>query len=326
MSTETGSPPRSRRARGHAADHLRRHAGPPPRPCRRDEPHRTPLDRTRRSSSFRPSVAGRGSSCAPAPRRGFAVSAPCAWRMGASSAPCSARSPAREPGCARDPSGYPDRHVHGAAVFLRDVDRRSRSPIAVAAARPRRTRCPRSTPPSPWATATSRPTSSLTSDGVLLAFHDSSLDRLTDRVGRIGQLSLDEVREADAGYTFSPDGGLTYPVSRHRDRDPDARGAAHALERRLPQHRRQGGRLGGSAGRARRPAGRVQPRVHRLVLRPPGCAHPGAGGGRICSSMGQVATAMAYAASRTGQDAAHSMPTASRCRSAGAGFGSTGAS
>ena len=33
----------------------------------------------------------------------------------------------------------------------------------------------------------------VTSDGVLLAFHDSSLDRLTDRVGRICQLILDEV-------------------------------------------------------------------------------------------------------------------------------------
>ena len=51
----------------------------------------------------------------------------------------------------------------------------------------------------------------LTSDGVLLAFHDSSLNRLTDRVGKICQLTLDEVREADAGYAFSPDGGLTYP-------------------------------------------------------------------------------------------------------------------
>src|ERR1700683_4772739 len=42
----------------------------------------------------------------------------------------------------------------------------------------------------------------LTRDGVLLAFHDSSLERLTDRAGRIGELSLAEVREADAGYSF----------------------------------------------------------------------------------------------------------------------------
>ena len=51
----------------------------------------------------------------------------------------------------------------------------------------------------------------LTSDGVLLAFHDSSLERLTDRSGRIGELSLAAVREADAGYGFSPDGGHSFP-------------------------------------------------------------------------------------------------------------------
>src|SRR6202035_1712951 len=37
----------------------------------------------------------------------------------------------------------------------------------------------------------------VTSDGVLLVFHDSTLERLTDRVGRACQLSLAEVREAD---------------------------------------------------------------------------------------------------------------------------------
>src|ERR1700686_1691607 len=51
----------------------------------------------------------------------------------------------------------------------------------------------------------------VTSDGVLLTFHDSSLERLPDRVGRVCQLSPAEVREADAGYAFTPDGGLTYP-------------------------------------------------------------------------------------------------------------------
>src|ERR1700686_4484078 len=50
----------------------------------------------------------------------------------------------------------------------------------------------------------------VTSDGVLLTFHDSSLERLTDRVGRVCQLSLAEVREADAGYAFTPAGGLRY--------------------------------------------------------------------------------------------------------------------
>ncbi len=35
-----------------------------------------------------------------------------------------------------------------------------------------------------------------TSDGVLIAFHDDVLDRVTDRQGRIGDLPFDEVRQA----------------------------------------------------------------------------------------------------------------------------------
>jgi glycerophosphoryl diester phosphodiesterase len=38
-----------------------------------------------------------------------------------------------------------------------------------------------------------------TSDGVLLAFHDAALDRVTDRVGRIADLSYDEVRSVRIG-------------------------------------------------------------------------------------------------------------------------------
>jgi glycerophosphoryl diester phosphodiesterase len=51
----------------------------------------------------------------------------------------------------------------------------------------------------------------LTADGVLVAFHDASLDRVTDRHGFIERLSLAAVREADAGYWFSPDGGRSHP-------------------------------------------------------------------------------------------------------------------
>jgi glycerophosphoryl diester phosphodiesterase len=39
----------------------------------------------------------------------------------------------------------------------------------------------------------------LTSDGVLLAFHDSVLDRVTDAQGSIGELSLADVRRAKVG-------------------------------------------------------------------------------------------------------------------------------
>jgi glycerophosphoryl diester phosphodiesterase len=51
----------------------------------------------------------------------------------------------------------------------------------------------------------------ITRDGVLVAFHDARLDRVTDRVGAIAQLSIAEVGAADAGYAFSRDGGTTFP-------------------------------------------------------------------------------------------------------------------
>ncbi|MGO9973267.1 MAG: glycerophosphodiester phosphodiesterase [Solirubrobacteraceae bacterium] len=51
----------------------------------------------------------------------------------------------------------------------------------------------------------------LTRDGALVAFHDDRLDRVTDRTGAISELDIDEVLAADAGYTFSPDGGRTFP-------------------------------------------------------------------------------------------------------------------
>lgn len=38
-----------------------------------------------------------------------------------------------------------------------------------------------------------------TADGVLLTFHDAVLDRVTDRSGRVGDLSWDEVRRARVG-------------------------------------------------------------------------------------------------------------------------------
>jgi glycerophosphoryl diester phosphodiesterase len=51
----------------------------------------------------------------------------------------------------------------------------------------------------------------VTRDRVLVAFHDDRLDRITDRAGAIAQLKISEVEAADAGYTFSPDGGMTFP-------------------------------------------------------------------------------------------------------------------
>jgi glycerophosphoryl diester phosphodiesterase len=51
----------------------------------------------------------------------------------------------------------------------------------------------------------------LTRDGVLVAFHDERLDRVTDRTAAIADLDIAEVEAADAGYAFSPDGGHTFP-------------------------------------------------------------------------------------------------------------------
>lgn len=50
-----------------------------------------------------------------------------------------------------------------------------------------------------------------TSDGALVVHHDSTVDRTTDGRGRIGELTLDEIKKLDAGYAFSTDGGKTFP-------------------------------------------------------------------------------------------------------------------
>jgi glycerophosphoryl diester phosphodiesterase len=51
----------------------------------------------------------------------------------------------------------------------------------------------------------------VTRDGHVVAFHDDVLDRVTDRHGAISDLPVDEVRAADAGWSFSPDAGRTFP-------------------------------------------------------------------------------------------------------------------
>jgi glycerophosphoryl diester phosphodiesterase len=50
----------------------------------------------------------------------------------------------------------------------------------------------------------------LTRDGVLVAFHDERLDRVTDRTGAIAELAIRELEAADAGNTFSLDGGSSF--------------------------------------------------------------------------------------------------------------------
>src|SRR5690606_25317942 len=50
-----------------------------------------------------------------------------------------------------------------------------------------------------------------TADGVLVLSHDDTVDRLTNGQGRIQEMTFEELRELDAGYTWSDDGGETYP-------------------------------------------------------------------------------------------------------------------
>jgi len=42
----------------------------------------------------------------------------------------------------------------------------------------------------------------LTTDGQLAVIHDETLHRTTDRTGRVAELTMDEIREADAGARF----------------------------------------------------------------------------------------------------------------------------
>ena len=48
-------------------------------------------------------------------------------------------------------------------------------------------------------------------DGVVVAFHDRRLDGSTDRQGEIAKLTIAEIEAADAGWSFSPDGGGSFP-------------------------------------------------------------------------------------------------------------------
>jgi glycerophosphoryl diester phosphodiesterase len=51
----------------------------------------------------------------------------------------------------------------------------------------------------------------LTRDGHLVVIHDPTLDRTTNMSGAVAGMTLDELREPDAGYDFSSDGGNTHP-------------------------------------------------------------------------------------------------------------------
>ncbi len=53
----------------------------------------------------------------------------------------------------------------------------------------------------------------LTADGQLAVIHDDTLDRTTDRSGRIAELTMEEIRRADAGARFAPLGDAVSPFA-----------------------------------------------------------------------------------------------------------------
>ncbi len=50
-----------------------------------------------------------------------------------------------------------------------------------------------------------------TADGHVVILHDSTVDRTTNGMGRIADLTLAQVKALDAGYRFTHDDGATYP-------------------------------------------------------------------------------------------------------------------
>lgn len=51
----------------------------------------------------------------------------------------------------------------------------------------------------------------ITADGILVIMHDETVDRTTDGSGEIESMTLDEIKQLDAGYNWSIDNGVTYP-------------------------------------------------------------------------------------------------------------------
>ncbi len=51
----------------------------------------------------------------------------------------------------------------------------------------------------------------MTKDKELVLFHDETLDRTTNGTGKISDYTLDELKQLDFGFNFTPDGGKTYP-------------------------------------------------------------------------------------------------------------------
>jgi len=68
----------------------------------------------------------------------------------------------------------------------------------------------------------------LTADGAVVVFHDATTDRVTGVAGTVASCRLAELRALDAGWTFSRDGGRTFPW---RGRDLAVPTLAEVLDR-----------------------------------------------------------------------------------------------
>lgn len=51
----------------------------------------------------------------------------------------------------------------------------------------------------------------ITADGALVIIHDETVDRTTDGTGEVESMTLDELKQLDAGYDWSLDDGASYP-------------------------------------------------------------------------------------------------------------------
>jgi glycerophosphoryl diester phosphodiesterase len=67
------------------------------------------------------------------------------------------------------------------------------------------------------------------SDGRLVVIHDPTVDRTTNGTGSVEQRTLAELRDLDAGYRFTTDGGKTYPFRDTGVRIPTLEEAMEAI-------------------------------------------------------------------------------------------------
>lgn len=141
----------------------------------------------------------------------------------------------------------------------------------------------------------------VTRDGVVVAFHDGRLDRVTNHRGRIADLTYAEVSTADAGYWCTLDLGATYPF---RGRGITVPTLADILQR-WPHVRVN---IDAKADHTVAP---VMALVHRLDALPRVCVASFSdrrvarmrrlARGTVLSSMGEIAVTTAYASSRFGR-------------------------